>query len=306
MMGGVLNKTANNYRPVRTTVDLSGSAVRTTRVLPPRDLAGVVMDFWQYEVDPALDYIPVQVFPSGCVVLRFNVRPDHVESVLYGPSLRNNMKGIFYHDWQIFGVALQPERAYQLLGLSLHELRNIRIHLDCLWPQKIPVLEEQLCEAADFATKVSLMSDFLREILRLDVSPKAEFLNAFQDIVTRAPYAEDIGYIAKRNGSSSRNLRRSFSKYMGIGPKQTERLFRVQNSMRTICSKVTPHLADVAQAHGFSDQAHFSREFRRLTGYSPGQFAALDGVIHQKSLPAWSAMDTSWRFKPSPKVMRYE
>jgi len=255
-MGSVLNKTANNYKPVRTSIDLSGKAARTTRVLPPADLADVVMDFWQYEVDPTLDHIPVQVFPSGCVVLRFNIRPDHVESVLYGPSLRNNMKGVFYHDWSIFGVALRPERAYQLLGVSLHELRNIRIHLDCFWPQKIPVLERKLQEANSFSAKIALMSSFLRDVLRVDVSPKAEFLNAFQDIVRLAPYAEDIGYIARPHGSSGRSLRRTFSKYIGIGPKQIERLFRVQNSMRAICSTATPELVVVAQMHGYSDQAH--------------------------------------------------
>ena len=216
------------------------------------------------------------------------------------------MKGIFYHDWSIFGIALHPERAYQLLGLSLKELRNIRIHLDCFWPNKIPALEEQLQEASDFGSRIVLMSAFLRDVLRVDVSPKAEFLNAYQDIISRAPHPEDIGYIAKQHGSSGRNLRRTFSKYLGIGPKQTERLFRVQNSMRTIHSSATPQLAEVAHSQGYSDQAHFSREFKSLTGYTPGRFAALNGIIHQKSLPAWSTMDTSWRFKRSPKVMRFE
>ena len=306
VLGLVLNKTANCYAPVRTSAELSGNAVRATRVMPPPDLAAVVMDFWQYEVDPALDYIPIQVFPSGCVVLRFNIRPDHVESVLYGPSLRNSMKGVFYHDWSIFGIALRPERAYQLLGLSLYELRNIRIHLDCFWPQPVRVLEQQLQETTNFGQRITLMVNFLRQVLRTDVSPKAEFLNAFHDIVRLAPSAEDIGYIAKRNGTSSRNLRRSFYKYLGIGPKQAERLFRVQNSMSEICQKPNSKLALVAQTNGFSDQAHFSREFSSLTGYTPGRFAALIGSMHEKSLPAWNTTDTSWRFKRSPKIMRFE
>lgn len=300
-----MNKTDSQYHPVRTSIDLSGRAARTTRIPPPPDLADVVMDFWQYEVDPALDYIPVQVFPSGCVVLRFNIRPDHVESVLYGPSLRNNMKGVFYHDWSIFGVALRPERAYQLLGLSLHELRNIRMHLDCFWPNLIPGLEEELWETTCFSERSAIMVSFLRKVLRHDVAPKADFLNAFQDIVRNAPHAEDIGYIAKRNGSSGRTLRRTFSKYLGLGPKQTDRLFRIQRSMRTICRDPAPQLAGIAHAHGYSDQAHFSREFRSLTGYTPGRFAALNGTIHDKSLPAWSDIDTSWRCLRSPRVMRF-
>lgn len=301
-----MNKTANSYRPIRTTVDMSGDAVRITRVPPPPDLADFVMEFWQYEVDPALDYIPVQVFPSGCVAVRFNIRPDHVESVLYGPSLRNNMKGLFYHDWQIFGFSLYPDRAYHLLGLSLHELRDVRIHLECFWPQRIRLLGEQLEECHSFSERILIMSEFLRQIIRRDIEPKSDFLNAFSDIVSRAPHAEDIGYIAKRNAASGRTLRRHFQKYLGIGPKQIDRLIRVQRSMRAICTSPNSQLAHLAQQTGFSDQAHLSREFRALTGYAPARFASLIGNIHDRSLPAWSELDTSWRNIRSPKIMRFE
>lgn len=301
-----MNKTAISYRPVRTSVELSGSAVRTQRRSPPPDLAKFVMDFWQYNVDPRLDYIPVQVFPSGCVVIRFNIRPDHVESVLYGPSLNNNMRGLFYHDWAIFGVALYPERAYHLLGLSLHELRDKRILLECFWPRLVQDLAEQLWETQCFEARIEIMSAFLRRVIRTDVSPNAGFLNVFHDIVQLAPHAEDIGLIAKRHGASGRTIRRQFTKYMGLGPKQIDRLVRVQNSMRNLCSTSESHLADVAIRNGFSDQAHLSREFRSLTGYTPGKFASLIGTIHDKSNKTWEGMDTSWRYKRSSAVVRFE
>jgi len=300
-----LNKTANLYRPLRTSVDLSGDAVKITRVAPPPDLANTVMDFWQYEVDRTLDYIPIQVFPSGCVAIRFNIRPDHVESVLYGPSLRNNMKGLFYHDWAIFGLSLYPDRAYSLLGLSLHELRDVRISLECFWPARIRQLTEQLGYTENFNTRIVAMTQFLRDVIRKDVQPKADFLNAFTDIVDRAPHAQDIGYIAKRHGASGRTLRRHFSKYLGIGPKQMDRLVRVQQSMRAIHAAPNQALVQLAQQQGFSDQPHLSREFRTITGYSPAKFASLVGVMHDKSLPAWANLSTEWRTKRSPKIMRF-
>ena len=296
----------NPYRPVRTSVELSGSAARSRRCEPPPDLAPYVMDFWQYEVQPEFDYIPVQVFPSGCVVLRFNLRPDHVESVLYGPSLNNDMRGLFYHDWAIFGVALHPHTAYHLLGLSVHELRDLRILLECFWPARVSRLAEQLWATRTFGARVGLISGFLREVLRTDVSPHADFLNVFRDIVAQAPHAEDIGRIMRRHGACSRTVRRRFAKYLGLGPKQVDRLVRVQNVMRALCGQPGLCLADVAQAHGFSDQAHLSREFRVLTDYSPARFSDLNGSMHLSSNPKWEGMDTRWRHERSPRVIRFE
>ncbi|WP_460739852.1 helix-turn-helix domain-containing protein [Microbacterium neimengense] len=48
-----------------------------------------------------------------------------------------------------------------------------------------------------------------------------------------------------------------------------ERARRAQELLRTGLP-----LADVAAAAGFADQPHFSREFRRLVGASPAQFAS--------------------------------
>ncbi len=107
------------FRPIRTSTVLSGKSVVTTRVAAPPDLSPYVMEFWEYKVDPRLPYVPVQVFPNGCLSIRFNIKPQEVEPVLYGPSTCNNMKGLFYSDWTIFGAALWPARSYQLLGLSL-------------------------------------------------------------------------------------------------------------------------------------------------------------------------------------------
>lgn len=302
----ILNKTANPYRPVRTSAELSGEGVLSIKKAPPKDLEPFVMDFWEYKVDSKLDYIPVQVFPSGCLVMRFNIRPDHVESVLYGPSLKNNMKGLFYHDWTIFGVAIHPERAYHLLALSLYELRDLRVHLDCFWPKQIRELEERLWSACSFNARVAIVTHFLRRIMRTNLNPKADFLNAYQDILRGAPHAADIGYIAKSHGASGRTLRRHFLKYLGLGPKQTDRLIRVQNSMRTLCGQPNINLATLAQRWGFSDQSHLSREFRALTGYTPGLFCNSMGGMHEKSLPVWSGMNTEWRNKRSPSVFRFD
>lgn len=302
----VLNKTDTAYRPLRTSVDLSGDAVTIRRKQPPPDLSPYLIEFWEYDVDPKLDYVPIQVFPSGCVVLRFNVTSQGVEPVLYAPSLNNNMKGLFFHEWIIFGVALRPNMAYQLLGISLHELRDMRINMECFWPVDVRRACEQIAGATSFAERITVFTKFLRKIFREDVTPNSGFLNVFQDITLNAQRASDIGMIAKRHGANGRSLRRHFIKYLGVGPKQMDRLVRVQNSMRQIQHRPSQSLASLSAGYKFSDQAHFSREFRSFVGFSPKVFASLVGSMHKKSLDIWSGMTTDYRHKVPPKILRFE
>lgn len=299
-----MNRTATSYRPMRSSVDLSGAAVSVHRQPPPPDLADGVLEFWQYDVAPEQEYLPIQVFPSGCVVLRFNIRAEGVEPILYGPSLRNDMKGIFYHDWVIFGVALRADRACQFLGLSLAEFRDKRLLMDAVWPTRIESVCAQMWETRCFADRIGVLSRFLRTVRRPDLAPSADFLNVFGDIVGR-PCAEDIGKIAKRYGANGRSTRRHFSKCLGIGPKELERLVRVQRAMRALHCQPKAALTHLTNDAGFCDQPHFSREFKRLVGVSPGTFASLVGRMHDKSLPAWSKLDPRWREKMAPEVVRF-
>lgn len=299
-----MKKTAT-YRPLRTSADLSGTAIRVHRRDPPPDLSPYVYEFCQYDVDPAEDYVPVQVYPNGCLSLRFNVRPDGVESVLYGPCLSNRMTGLFFHEWVIFSAALYPQRAYNLLGIAVQELRDLRIHMDLLWPNQMRTVEERIQAAATFNERVSVFSAFLRRMIRRDVAPHADFLNVFNEIASAAPTASDLGLIARQYGTNGRSLRRQFAKYLGLGPKQMGRVVRVQRCMRAIAQAPGRSLADLAYSAGFSDQAHFSREFKSLVGCSPQTYAARIGRMHDKSLETWTGMNLALRHTIPPPIVRF-
>ncbi|MEQ8992771.1 MAG: helix-turn-helix domain-containing protein [Pseudomonadales bacterium] len=299
-----MKKTAT-YRPLRTSADLSGTAIRVHRQDPPPDLAPYVYEFCQYDVDPSEDYVPVQVYPNGCLSLRFNVRPDGVESVLYGPCLSNRMTGFFFHEWVIFSAALYPQRAYHLLGISVQELRDLRIHMDLLWPNQMRFVEEAMLEAWSFDQRIEVFTAFLRRMIRRDVAPHAEFLNVFNDLASGAPTASDLGLIARQYGTNGRSLRRQFAKYLGLGPKQMDRVMRIQRCMRAIAGTPQLALANLALSAGFSDQAHFSREFKSLVGCTPRTYASRIGRMHDKTLETWTGMNPNLRHTIPPPLVRF-
>jgi len=291
-----LNKTDKmGYRPVRTSIDISGPGVAVHKCPAPADLAPYVEEFWQYKVSQSLDYMPMQVFPSGCVSLRFNIMPRRVDSVIYGPSTNNRMKALFFQEWVVFGATLRPDRAYHLLGLTLAELRDLRINLDCFWPRLTGDLEDQMYETDTFKQRVDLLATFLRKVLRANTEPSTDFLNTFQDLLSSASRSDDLSLTAKRHQISCRTMRRHFHQYLGLGPKQMERVLRAQGTMRHLIKSPTNSLSALSHDHGYSDQSHLTREFRDIVGLSPKRFASLVGKAHDKTLPEWTGLDPEWR-----------
>ncbi|MDD9946463.1 MAG: helix-turn-helix domain-containing protein [Myxococcales bacterium] len=295
------------YHPLRTNVPLSHGMVRAQYAAPPPDLAPYLTEFYQYEVPSERLCVPVQIYPSGVTVLRFDIQDSDVEASLYGPSLSPHMRGLFFCDVPIFGVAIEPTRAYHLLGLSVAELRDLRIQLEVLWPRTTPALKQRLQSAAGFHERVAAVSAFLRTILRPG-APDPEFLLAFDALVASHGTAP-VGQACSR-GTSARTVRRLFARYAGLSPKQTARVIRFQHLLGVLASsgsgQATVGFAGIAHDAGYSDQAHMIRDFAELVGVPPGRYLSYLPRIDDVELDIWSALDRATRQPSEPPVRRLD
>jgi len=271
-----------SYRPIRNSGQLCPAAVRFQSCAPPADLGEWLQEFWQYDVLPGFALVPIQVFPSGCVVLRFDVRPDGVDSILYPPSSSPEMKSVFRRGVSVFGAALRVGRACPVLGCGIPELGSRRIGLDDVWSRPLDSLEERLFLARGFPARVEVLAEALRPVLDApdcgvrDFGPRLDVALSGED----SPWA-------RRRPLSDRTLRRHFGRYVGHSPKQLQRIVRVQSAMRFLAGS-SLSLTQVAHASGFSDQSHLNREFVRLVSMTPGFFRRSLGRFHEAGLPIWA------------------
>lgn len=275
------------YRPIRNSAQLTPSAVRFQTRPPAADLALFVSDFWQYDVRAPHPTSRIQVFPSGCVVVRFDIGPGEVRPVVYGPSVRPDMQSVFVAGTSAFGVALRLERAPSLIGCDISELRDQRLDLELLWPGGTEELCDRLWHTQGLCERVDILTSFLRQHLRRQQAPHADFLCAVQKIGNRV----DSSTLPRDLGLSERSVRRHFERNVGLSPKQVARVMRLQTAMRTLATvPATPHLRLALDA-GFSDQPHFSREFKRLLGMTPGDFTRNLGRFHDPTLSMWKNLN---------------
>jgi transcriptional regulator GlxA family with amidase domain len=74
-----------------------------------------------------------------------------------------------------------------------------------------------------------------------------------------------VDALAEELGLSERQLRRRCMAGVGYGPKTLQRVLRLRRFLRAGADE----LAKAAFDAGFADQAHLTRECRRLTGLPP-------------------------------------
>ena len=78
-----------------------------------------------------------------------------------------------------------------------------------------------------------------------------------------------IGDLEKEIGYSSRNIYRIFLNDTGVGLKLFSRFLRMQIAINMISHGRHVSLTSIATELGFSDQSHFIKDFKSLTGISP-------------------------------------
>lgn len=97
-----------------------------------------------------------------------------------------------------------------------------------------------------------------------------EVLLAFEQGVLAGE--SSVARLAERCHISRERLHRVIQQWAGMSPSHYLRAYRVNKARAMLLGGET--LATVAFACGFSDQAHFTRLFRRSFGYTPGDLAA--------------------------------
>ena len=141
------------------------------------------------------------------------------------------------------GIYIPPEQALSVLGVRPDDLQN------AVLPQsEFPNLRQSPPSQLTASAELAIWA--------------ANLLRATQGRVR-------IDRLADRAGVSPRHLHRSVTERLGQSPKALSSQLRLMAAVQTADQTPTPNWADIAFAHGYSDQAHLSRSVKAQTGLSP-------------------------------------
>jgi AraC-like DNA-binding protein len=142
------------------------------------------------------------------------------------------------------------------------------------------MLREELRRMTDADERMCLIEAFLIQHLR----SRPEEDELVRRVATALAQGASISELRVRLGLSQRRLHNLFDRRIGIRPKLFARIERFAASLDAMPDRLC--WSDLAFAHGFADQAHFIREFQKLSGYLPTQYVSLpDETRHARPPP---------------------
>lgn len=86
-----------------------------------------------------------------------------------------------------------------------------------------------------------------------------------------------VAQVEERHHVSRRHVERLFARYVGVSPKWVLARYRMHDVVTELDAGYAGPLAELAATYGWYDQAHFTREFVRLVGTTPGAYRAGGG-----------------------------
>jgi AraC-like DNA-binding protein len=119
---------------------------------------------------------------------------------------------------------------------------------------------------------MAAVGDALRPFLPVD--EEGDLVNRVVAFVEDHPDVLRVAQVCEEFAMTERTLQRLVHRRLGLTPKWLIQRRRLQEAAERLRDR-SASLAEVSAVLGYADQPHFSRDFTRVTGTTPGEFAAL-------------------------------
>jgi AraC-like DNA-binding protein len=136
-----------------------------------------------------------------------------------------------------------------------------------------------MCERIAGATSTGAILKIIEDEMRSRLVPASsrglELVNQTAGRLEASWGTVSIGALADGAGVSGNHLATQLKSHLGVTPTRVARIYRFARLILSIDARHPVDWAERAQAAGYFDQAHFSKEFKEFTGHTPTAYLTL-------------------------------
>ncbi|MFD2370665.1 helix-turn-helix domain-containing protein [Brevibacillus sp. GCM10020057] len=230
---------------------------------------GQTVLYYQYVMDTRVHSI--RVVPDGCMDVIICCDPWRPHSLICGTILQGETIP-FHAGATYFGIRLTPLHSLHLAPAPFRELIERQPLLQDV-VKGVDHLCDDIAELETFSERIAHFEQYLLPKLLSPEQPSGWMPYCLQKIyqskgsVTVDELADDVGF-------SSRYIRKKFVETLGLSPKQYSRITRFQNTLSSMMSRPAATGA-IASELGYYDQAHFIKDFKHFSLFTPMQILML-------------------------------
>ena len=253
-----------------------------SEIHPSQSLSPYISQYWEgsFNVDKTQDMC-LHLTPHGCLEIIVHLNEIHCQIYKDGKWEKSPdymVIGMFTQPHKVmfqslvnaFAIRFKPDGFYHIFGvppaLFIDAYEDIALILD----KKFREFSHLIREAKTMESRIALTEKFLLNCL--DRSTTMEnYVHYAARLIRRDPNIKIID-LADKVHVSQRQLERQFKERIGVSPKHYLRLNRIQKALQHFNLSHTVDMLSVAYSCGYFDQAHFIKDFKKITGLNPSTF----------------------------------
>ncbi len=171
-------------------------------------------------------------------------------------------------------IRFTPNGIYKLFGIPQTEFTNHLYQLGDIMDDPI-----HLIDTLKNTTITRERIQHINQWLQLHISQMEVPMNLLSDFIihhlSRDP-SLTVKKLVEKTGYTRKHLAQRFKKETGLTIKKFQKIQRVYRILKQVNDVPQPPWARLACHHGYFDQSHFIRDFKRFTGLTPTEYTRLE------------------------------
>ena len=239
-----------------------------SRHLPAQDLGFFIEHYWivSWDLRGQEPYVQETLpYPSVHLVIEKDLsRVYGVETGKFARLLEN--KG------RVFGIKFKPGAFYPFVKVPVSRFTNATFSFKDVFGDESKALEEAILTQADEGEMVNIAEQFLRERLP-EQDTNVRVINEMIDYIIAHREVTKVDDVVNHFKLNKRAVQRLFRQYVGVSPKWVIKRYRLHEVAERLAGGEVVDWPTIVVELGYSDQAHFIKDFKTIVGRTPAEYA---------------------------------